>query len=347
MKRQRRLVSFEHPHWLTAVLGAGMLAAAGACGKVESQPDGGADRSDADASPSDGGGSTADAEPLACSAEETCAPAVPEGWNGPVAFFPDTSAEACPAERPVEVQVTHQELDVPASSCDCSCGNPSGFTCDGPLILHARSNSCSDDVSANADVSFPAEAVVDVSAFDASSWSADFDEHPVPQVTGGECSRIEDFTIPAATFVDGFLTCAPEEGSPGACENGGTCLPEVTSISAPTCIYQEGDVACPDGAYSERTVTYQDIDDSRNCSPCTCGDPTGPCHGSVGFFIEGSGVFDAFSTTQDSCVDFSFTPTHGQFFPDSTAGAACASGGGALVGEATPADAVTTCCLPQ
>jgi hypothetical protein len=43
-----------------------------------------------------------------------------------------------------------------------------------------------------------------------------------------------------------------------------------------TCVAQKGDIACDSySVYSERHVFYSGVDDTRTCTPCTCGAPTG------------------------------------------------------------------------
>lgn len=331
--------------------GAAMLLVTAGCGSVEdgSELDGGGASRDGGGASLDGGGTSldggggADAAP-ACGETETCAPAVPQGWNGPVTLVSD--AESCPDAMPEQLELSHTSLDAPAASCQCSCGNATDFSCTGNLVVQARSNICSAEVFGFDEVTLPEETVVNTSSTPASSFSIDEGANPIPHVTGGQCAPSEDFSIPAASFTDALLTCGPGAGA-GSCEGGGTCL-EAAGGSAPTCIYQAGDTECPDGPYTERTVSYREILDTRVCSSCTCAAPVGDCHGVIGFWIDGQFTNALFSTL-DGCIDLSFTPNRAEFFPDpvSAGTVECAPAGGELVGEAVLDDAITTCCLPD
>ncbi len=138
------------------------------------------------------------------------------------------------------------------------------------------------------------------------------------------------------------------------CEGGaGICL----TASPPgfrVCVFQTGDVDCPGfGPYTEKHVFYDSYDDTRACSPCTCGAPTGStCSSKVSIYTDGACSTLAYQATVDAtgpaCHDVpAGTPLGSKSAtPPTYAPGACSPGGGMPMGAATPTGAATLCCLP-
>jgi hypothetical protein len=76
--------------------------------------------------------------------------------------------------------------------------------------------------------------------------------------------------VPAA-FLTRHVACMGSFSADG-CEPGQLCIPPPDDpFHASVCVWQEGDVACPEGsAYAERMLLHRDIDDVRGCAPCSC-----------------------------------------------------------------------------
>ena len=281
------------------------------------------------------GGSEESGDVLQCGAGTSCVSSVPLGWEGPVLF---TDGE-CPEALPLEVSLSHTELSADSPTCSCDCGEPFGTNC-GAAVLRARDpNNCVDEDFVTPVVNFFPGGCSNVTSHGADSWAYDHSNFPLAAVGGGACNEIEDHDIPPATWANDFRTCALVE-LPDACEDGGTCQPDV---GLPMCIQREGDHECPPGAFSERTVVFDGIDDSRGCSDCTCGPPTGTCNGTITFRNGGCLATDTLVGTMqaDECSPISGA-THGQYTlePD----ADCTAAGGFPQGSAVEADPRTICC---
>jgi hypothetical protein len=241
---------------------------------------------------------------------------------------------------PDQVHVLHDNLVGAAPSCDCDCGGVSGATC-APFTLHERVESCEDEDFFPTQLAVPRGACVELRN-SAISWIHDTDE--LPQVSGGDCDPIDDSDIPPVAWTDTFLTC--EAANSGGCEDDGTCVPG--DVDTPICISQPGNLECPAGPWTERTLVFQNFEDDRACTQCTCGEPTGPCGGGFIFWNDSNGgcntgllgIYEAGNV----CIDEP-NATHVQLDTNHL-DASCAPSGGDPVGSADPIDPLTLCCLP-
>ena len=109
---------------------------------------------------------------------------------------------------------------------------------------------------------------------------------------------------------------------------------------------------CPPGTpYMERTVLYDDFEDSRECSECSCGDPEGLCTGNI-FGTSNSScslLLNQQSTDGENSVCLVDSNNVTDFVAarvDVDPQATCEPGGGVLSGEATEIDPRTLCCTP-
>lgn len=327
---------------LIAAALAGVLGAAG-CASIDDSPDDSLDDSfddplDAETDVPPDQRAPRDLVPApSCAAGELCAPPIPPGWSGPVTVVSDPAGEAaCPGEMPIEVERTFRDVDVDDMSCGCSCGRPRNLTCDAPLALRTTDADCSDLTVFNpTKVLIPVGSATALSGVD-KTWFRDPNDGPLPEVTGGECAPISDNSFPEPERIDPVLLCAADAGE--SCDGDGSCVPEMADSNAPMCIYMEADVECPPGPFTERSVTYRDIDDTRACSDCSCGAPTGSCAATVAFSTPGTFLFDV----DDACIELPETPILANLVPD----VECAAAPSTAFGDVEPAGAVTACCLP-
>ncbi len=107
-------------------------------------------------------------------------------------------------------------------------------------------------------------------------------QHHDPRRPGNGCAPIgvKAAAAPAPTWNTPITACrAPTSGT---CANGGVCLP--VSAAGTLCVVHDDDVACPPGPYSNRSLVYTGISDTRGCAKgsCACGTPN--CGGSVDLF---------------------------------------------------------------
>jgi hypothetical protein len=74
------------------------------------------------------------------------------------------------------------------------------------------------------------------------------------------------------------LACSGEPGAAGCGDSGRFCMNVGPRQGFRRCVYKPGVHACPDESpqkYTDRFVFYQQYEDKRHCTPCTCGVPTG------------------------------------------------------------------------
>ncbi len=136
---------------------------------------------------------------------------------------------------------------------------------------------------------------------------------------------------------------------------GALCAPRADPRSQGfvQCVSHEGDKECP-SAYVVKHVLYQDVVDNRTCTPCACEALTGStCKALVSIFSDGacSSLVGSYQidATDVSCHDIfpigtalgSKSASEAEY----TAGS-CPPSGGDVLGEATPSEPTTFCCLP-
>jgi hypothetical protein len=117
------------------------------------------------------------------------------------------------------------------------------------------------------------------------------------------------------------------------------------------CIYQDGDVACPMGPYAQKTLLYTGFADSRSCSACACGAPSGgTCAGLVRLF-DYEGIEDGCSEAgpilpaDGTCVATGAEITGYILELDGApVGGSCAASGGNPSGTVTGTNPITVCC---
>ncbi len=146
------------------------------------------------------------------------------------------------------------------------------------------------------------------------------------------------------------------EWSPrGICADPGkVCSPSGPPDGFRTCIAHEGDVSCPSySPYQERHVFYEGLDDTRTCSPCSCGAPEGgSCSGLISVYADGACSALLSSTLVTSAGALCADVAAGSALGSKSAGpvtytpGTCTPSGGEPMGTAEPRDAVTLCCLP-
>jgi hypothetical protein len=141
----------------------------------------------------------------------------------------------------------------------------------------------------------------------------------------------------------------------GTCADLGVCSPAATPPDGfRVCIAREGDADCPIvSPYSEKHVFYKGIDDTRDCTACTCGAPAGgSCSALVTIYTDAAcsaqtGSAMATNAATSPCVDVPAGSAIGSkaMGPITYMPGACAAIGGEPVGDAVPRDPVTVCCL--
>ncbi|MEM6992045.1 MAG: hypothetical protein AAF721_16160 [Myxococcota bacterium] len=267
-----------------------------------------------------------------------CVPPVPDDWTGPVVgadLEAGSPLPPCGGNFPTEVGSYHTGLNVPASDCDCDCDSPTGFSCDaGTVTRHSLASCAGTETTINLDANICV----------ATNWSGWFDMTSDPP-TGGSCNPTLSETIPETSWTTDARICAGTDTG-DACPGDGICVPNSGDPFSPDiCIARAGDVPCPAGAYINRTLLHADLDDTRECTTCTCGDVTGNCNGLVNLYsgancnglVGGVGGPNCNSAGGNTVLSTRFTT------PNPIV--SCEPQGGEFQGDAVETEPLTICCL--
>jgi hypothetical protein len=268
-----------------------------------------------------------------------CAEA-PAPWIGPVAFHATAGTlPGCPPEFEVPALQGGTNPMLPTAQCTpCTCGAPSNQDCMGTITI----NPSGDAACSPGNAPFVANAICKALAVPQDIVS--FVGTATVAASAGPCAADGGVLLGASGFAKNALICEHGGGPFGAGCASGVCTPLPPSPFE-LCVTQAGDIpSCP-VEYPARTVVYDNLSDTRDCSPCTCGSPTLTCIGTAHFYTGTncfSEVFDGPSDGQcqpggmqqvQSTRAF-LTPTNGS----------CPASGGAASGQATAGAATTVCC---
>ncbi|MRG97830.1 hypothetical protein GF068_38810 [Polyangium spumosum] len=324
--------------------------------------DAGDDAGDDDAGPSTSGGDGGCE--LVC--EEDCVPLRPGDFSFPLLAWigPDeTSAPPCPDAAPVEQFVWHGDPIVPPAACgECTCG-PSYGACALPSSIDAHAAPCASAEGATTTPTDPPKYWEGACAAD----------NAIPAETCGTSTPcVQSVTIgplvitDEACFASGTSTAPFDAPSWGTfarlCEGitptgyAGCSAAELCVPKAPAgfrqCVQRTGIHDCPAEGYSERFVFYEDFEDTRACSDCTCGAPDGSaCVSSLAIHADAACtspiVTEDVSSDGPTCLDLA---TPGQAIGAKSATApvyrpgTCQAQGGELLGDVELLGPRTLCC---
>lgn len=271
-----------------------------------------------------------------------CVAVAPAGFEGPIAWLerPSESPLPCPAPFEDERVEAFSELSAPASSCACTCGGYSNGGCGGRLERHL-SAACAGPL-VGIDLSPGCNVLGGVGWVDSSGFEFE------ATVEGG-CIPLPSSELPPAAFLTRHLACGAAEISAAGCEDGRVCLPVPVDPYRPQlCVWQEGDVACPEeGDYTARILLYRSIDDQRGCEACTCSLPAA-CEGAMVSLSTDTDcnpvVADVSPDTCDGIVDSG--SIRSVLLEEGTPPQACQPALVVPTGEAAGAEPLTMCCTP-
>ena len=308
------------------------------------ESDGETDASDTDTGdPSDTTSTTGEGE--FCPATHRCVVEVPEGWEGPGPALTAAAAKgrpACEAAYPDAGAMGFDGLDAPPADCTCECNEPNGTECESSTTLRywGSSQECSEGSSTQVTV-FAGLCTNLPSVFPGDAhWQID-----VIAASGGTCSRQEEELVAEAVWESQVVTCGGAELL-GGCAVGHVCAPRPETEDVPLCVWRQGEHACPEGWDDARTV-WTDINDTRGCAPCTCGEPVGLCDDARITMMENfncnvpiANQFDA----DGECHEGSGISVRAAAVATGSPLAFCTPSEPMPVGEAIGADAITLCC---
>lgn len=258
----------------------------------------------------------------------------------------------------------HADLTAPDATCGaCSCDAPSG-SCELPATVTANAASCALNSATTPHTTFDP----------VTGWSGSCDDSD-SIASGKLCSGVQCVqSVTIAPLAVNESGCAPvtqpvPKGSPstwatfaractgtprGACASPAEMCSPVAPPGFRACVFTRGDLDCPSfSPYRDKHVFYEGLDDTRGCTPCTCGAPAGStCSSLLSIYTDAacSALLDAITITSSTPQCHDLPP--GSALGSKSAGpatytpGACVPSGGEPVGAATPSQPVTFCCLP-
>ncbi len=285
--------------------------------------------------------------PIGCPAQtHTCVPTAPNGWSGPGAIAQDPNtgdAPPCPTAFDTAPPVVgYSDLSAAAAECSCDC-EPLDPSCGSATITTDASAACltpqNHGVAVNGNCSNFSAAANSYYSF------------APPPVTDGSCLAKPSSMTPPATFAarDSLCVASPLDVA-DACATDDVCVPIADApFDSPACIWTEGDVDCPAGSdYATRTLLHLDLDDTRGCTACTCGEIGGTCSGTLELRAQGScaGAVVGQIDVGADCELVAGAVVSAQLVEFVANGTCGAASGAQPAGSAIPTEPITVCCLP-
>lgn len=211
-----------------------------------------------------------------CGPAAACTAPAPDGWFGPTIHARTSGPEfpACPDGYADPGPTVLEGWGDPGPAiCDCECPLSQAQTCTAYMYSHSTMQ-CQEylqyaNVTENC-------STVPVSGF------TTFQAYPQNQPF---CEQMKTEEFPPAVWDATIHSC--KLSAPGPSCGGGErqCTPlPPEGFSAEVCVYQQGDLACPAGDYSTKYMFYTDVEDTRDCSNCTCGQPVANCSANMVVF---------------------------------------------------------------
>jgi hypothetical protein len=290
-------------------------------------------------------GMTDCADPL-CQSGYTCFDPIPSGWTGLVSLYdatgnPPPAPPACGGGYPNDVVDKSGSPNIPSASCGCTCGSPTAIQCQFVNAMLYSDPGC---VTQCASDGLPPNFCVASGCATAQSYIA------TASPTGGSCSPMPTSNIPPVTFSGVGRACEYAGPLGGGC-GAGKCAAKPPTGYGPRCVFNNGgDLPCPSGNYSVKHTYYSGSTDTRACSACSCGAPTGASCTGGQVTLYGNVSCNGASNTyplSTGCASLPSVPGIGiEATATTPTGGSCGSMGGALTGSAQATGATTVCCMP-
>ncbi len=282
-------------------------------------------------------------DPVCQGAGYACTPPVPAGWSGPIAFAAAAGGNfptACSGNYGVVGPSGHDGLTASPASCTCTCpSQSSGASCSNPILQdYAGGNGCNSVVTQT--IPLPTGSCQSFG-----QAASTFIEAGV--FSTGSCTPTSNTkNVPPLGYANSYVAC----GYAGPSDDGGcgtgVCVQKPSSqFDQATCIYQSGDVACPQTAYTKKTLVYSSTSDTRSCSACSCTPSGGGCAWTlIACTDNGCTTNCASAFANDSCQGGSDQWQSAEVTNATTTPAACNANGGTPTGSASLGGQVTVCC---
>lgn len=310
-----------------------------------------------------------------CTVGYACHNPVPVGWTGHYALADGMFAALpgnCPGSTyPNPFYTGYRSPNAAAPQCSaCSCGGPQGQMCN-VQELNVTDVTCAEEMSGLAHCRKAIPPVTDGACHTISipggqatcgppnlvnqtcpggtkacNLSVYLDD---PVAAGGACPASAQAPVIAPfTWSNAARACQPSTEGKG-CANDFACLPNPAAPFGAVCISKAGDNACPAGSGYTTKKMFFDLDpvDTRACSECSCGNPTGlSCTTSITTYSDTTCGSAIATTAASACSTYANNPAVGSYKSVSTQFTAgtCAPSGGQAMGSVVPENPVTFCC---
>jgi hypothetical protein len=194
-----------------------------------------------------------------------CAEPPPDGWFGPIVRWDNDGSmpPLCAEEWPDPAfTLMGGYVDPGPAECSCACGITVSSVCAGYGYVYSD-GSCSSYISmVNAAQPCNEVEFVDGQALYLYGYSAG---------ATPTCNDEVTMSMSEPTWSQEVRGCRGAELG-DECGQGRQCLPKAPAgFENWLCIFAEGDLECPAGDYSEKTMLYSGVSDTRGCGSCICG----------------------------------------------------------------------------
>lgn len=209
-----------------------------------------------------------------------CGVAAPEGWFGPTTWARIPGAGAlpdCPAEYPEAGPTVLEGYNDPGPAiCECSCEVDLAASCTSYTYDFG-------DAQCGAYLEF-LQFTEDCHDFNVTAGTYFY----MYQAGNPYCQASKSEEFPEVQWDASVRSCKLPD-LPTPCGDEGVCTPPPPEgFEAGLCIYAQGDLECPAGAYATKYTYYAGAEDSRDCTNCTCGAALATCTGSMHVFDAGA-----------------------------------------------------------
>lgn len=281
-----------------------------------------------------------------------CAPAAPEGWQGPLAIFAATATPLPPLPPCTDrYQIAYDgnaQPDARPGACTCACDPPGSFKCGAPRLSFFIDDQCATPCGPSTQPVPSTCAAFDAGTCPSSKWAKVTNAVPV----GVTCTARVVGEPPAVAWGAEVRLCAPApDVAATRCPGGKAPTPEAVLPYEPSnyCIASRTATSCPAGYPAKRTYYDPDkLNDTRRCKDCTCGTPEAPCGGMVitadnptacSGGTQPINLPAACATTKSSNEGFIYREPDGGGGP-----VTCPPAGGGAEGTLAPTAPITVCC---
>lgn len=274
-----------------------------------------------------------------CPSDHACVDDAPDGWMGPVVL--SLEGAPCPSEFPAVVFEGVADLDAAPASCDCSCD---GSSLCGPVTVQHLSGCTFPAILHDTDWLQPGG---DCTALTQDPDALSINVALFSEGQGGGCDPVAQVDVPEPTWGTSARVCG---GAfvPEGCDDE-VCAPlPPEGFESEVCVAREGVSGCP-GEFPVQRTFATDVDDSRGCSACECGPPTGAvqCTASVRLSDTAdcsSAVISDVLVDAPVCQPELPAMQYGRVEALEVLSGGCAPSGGVPTGDAVPTGEMTVCC---